>query len=416
MTKQRLLRSLILAIVCIATAIFIAFIYTALTDELRTLNNVSKSSDSNGVSEGKRQKKEIAVDVGIVTGIMFVDGSPLAVVDSVILREGQSIRNVKVVKINPDSVEFDYNGNRWSQKVNELSSTQGISTINSRVLPKYPSVEDIVKYVSPAVVTIVVYDDIGDELGFGSGFFIGNGKILTNAHVVEGAYSAEVHSLRKTYEDVTIIKRDDDVDLAVLEVNSVGEPIISLADDSDLRVGQQVLAIGNPLGLERTVSDGLISAMRDSAGFQKIQITAPVSHGSSGGPLLNMQGSVIGITYATYEEGQNLNFAIGIKTLKWFVKTTDNPEQLKKAGSYIPGKVTRYWIKNIVIGIVAFAIGIVALVYGVIFLIRILKRLFRLITTPFRRKNIQVETTPKEEPYQPVVLSNNKSERQWRSG
>ncbi len=358
----------------------------------------------------KRKKQEIGVDIGIVTAIMYVDGTSLAVIDGVILREGQSIRQVKVVKINPDSVEFDYNGNRWSQKVNELSSTQGIGTVDLRILPKYPSVEDIFKYVSPAVVSIIVYDDIGDVIAFGSGFFIGNGEILTNAHVVEGAYSAEVCSVLKAYEDVTIIKLDDELDLALLEVNSVGEPIISFADDSELRVGQRVLAIGNPLRLERTLSDGLISAIRYEDLKQEIQISAPVSHGSSGGPLLNMQGQVIGITYAGYDEGQNLNFAIGIKTLKSFLKTPEHPEQLKTAGSYIPGKVVHYWIKKIVIGVVAFAIGIVVIIYGVIFLIRILKRLFRLATTPFRRLKISNPIKICEEQNKILELSKEKKD------
>lgn len=374
-------------------------------------NDVSKSADSNGVPqnyEDKSQKQQIGVDIGIVTGIMYVDGTPLAVIDGVILREGQSIRQVKVVKINPDSVEFKYEGTRWSQKVNEPSSSQCISTIDSRMLPKYPSTEDIAKYVSPAVVMIVVYDDTGDELGMGSGFFIGSGKILTNAHVVEDAYSAEVCSVLKTYEDVTITKRDDDLDLAVLEVQSVGEPIVSLADDSELHVGQRVLAIGNPEYLERTVSDGIISAIRNWGGVQKIQITAPISGGSSGGLLLNMQGSVIGVTYGGIDEGQNLNFAIGIKTLKQFLQTPDNPVQLEKAGSYIPGKVVKKWVKYL-------AIGIVALAAVVTFLLYILKGWYRFITTPFRRKKMPVVAAPKEEPYQPVVLSSNKSERHWRN-
>jgi S1-C subfamily serine protease len=359
-------------------------------------------------AEDKSQKQEIGVDVGIVTGIMFVDGTPLAVVDGVILREGQSIRQVKVVKINPDSVEFDYNGNRWSQQVNKPQTTRGISTINSRMLSKNVSVEDIVKYVSPSVVTIVVYDNTGAEFAFGSGFFIGSGKVLTNAHVIEGAYSAKVRTLLKTYQDVTITKRDDDLDLAVLAVQSVGEPIISLAEDSDLHAGQRVLAIGNPEGLERTVSDGIISAVRNSGGVQEIQITAPISDGSSGGPLLNMQGLVIGVTYAGYDEGQNLNFAIGIDTVKRFLRTPDNPEQLKKAGTRILWRTIFKRVRNIVLGIVALAIGVTFLLY-------ILKRLNRRITMPFRRKKIPDAAVPKEEPYQPVVLSSQKSERHWRS-
>jgi len=402
MTKRRLMRLLVIAVFSIVMAIVLAFAFVVLTDKTLTSNNISKSVDANSAPQIESQKQEIGVDVGTVTGITYVDGTPLAVIDGVILREGQSIRQVKVVKINPDSVEFDYNGTRWSQKVNEQSSTHGIGTIDSGILPKYSSVEDIFKYVSPAVVSIIVYDDIGDEIAFGSGFFIGNGKILTNAHVVEDAYSAEVHSLRKTYENVTIIKRDDDVDLAVLEVNSVGEPIISLADDTDLRVGQRVLAIGNPLGLERTLSDGLISAIRD---WKTVQITAPISGGSSGGPLLNMQGQVIGVTYASYDEGQNLNLAVGLEALKWFVKTPDHPEQLKKAHT---GEHNLNWALDR-----AFNVAILAIVAP--FLLYILIKLYRFVMAFFHRKKSPDRAIPKEEPYHPVVLSSNKSERQWRS-
>jgi S1-C subfamily serine protease len=349
-------------------------------------------------AEDKCQKQDIGVNIGTVTGILYADDRPLAVIDGVILREGQSIHNVKVVKISPDSVEFEYDGARWSQKVNEPLLTQYTSMVDTRILPKYPSVEDIVQYVSPAVVTIVVYDDTGEELGFGSGFFISDGKILTNAHVIEGAYSAKVHSLRKTYEFVTIAKRDELWDLALLSVQSFGEPNISLVDNGGLRAGQRVLAIGNPEGLDRTVSDGLISAIRD----EDIQFTAPVSHGSSGGPLLNMQGQVIGITYAIYEEGQNLNLAIGIETIKRFLKIPNRPEKLKKAGSYIPGKIVRNRIKNIIIGLVA-----------LIVLFYLLKGLKRLMVALLRGKKLHnvVEVVG---PYQPVILSSRKEDRHWR--
>lgn len=174
------------------------------------------------------------------------------------------------------------------------------------------TVEDIIKDASPSVVKIIVYDITGTKRREGSGFFISRGEIVTNAHVVDRAYSAEVHSSLNVYEQITITKRDDEVDLALLTVKGIGEPSIVLADTGDLRPGQRVLAIGNPLGLERTVSDGLISAVRGIPGkLQLIQISAPISPGSSGGPLLNLQGAVIGVTSASMSKGQNLNFAIG---------------------------------------------------------------------------------------------------------
>lgn len=352
MTTRRLLPLFILSFVTVVMAVIVAFVCFHISEEAYTLIDILETADDKNVAqdnvedcnsmhaeatktEDKNQKQEVGVNVGIVTDITYIEGIPLAVIDGIILKEGQNISKAKVIKINHECVELEYDENNWSQKINEPPPIQSISTVDSRILPKYPSAEDIVKYVSPAVVTICTYDDSGDELKLGSGFFIGNGKMLTNAHVVEGAYSADVSSLQDIYFDVTIDKRDDDLDLAVLSVQDAEEPTISLADDINLVVGQPVLTIGNPLGLERTVSDGLISAIRDWDGVQKIQITAPISPGSSGGPLLNMQGLVIGITYAGYDDGQNLNFAIGIETIKRFLQTPDNPEHLKEAGSYI---------------------------------------------------------------------------------
>ena len=119
------------------------------------------------------------------------------------------------------------------------------------------SVEDIIKDASPSVVKIVVYDITGAKLGEGSGFFIARGKIVTNAHVVDGAYSVEVHSSLNLYKQITISKRDDDVDLALLTVKDVGEPSIALAETGELRPGQRILAIGNPLGLEQDRKSGV---------------------------------------------------------------------------------------------------------------------------------------------------------------
>jgi len=268
--------------------------------------------------------------------------------------------------------------------------------------------EDIIKHASPAVVKIIVYDITGTKRGVGSGFFIRGGEIVTNAHVIKGAYSAEVHSFLKTYEHVTITKRDADVDLALLSVRADGESKVALADATGLRPGQRVIAIGNPLGLDRTVSDGLISAVRGIPGeLQVIQISAPISPGSSGGPLLNMEGSVIGVASASLSEGQNLNFAIGVETLKQFLQKPNNPKHLKKARTRVLWRTILKWVANIVLLIIALAFGggwwiIFIVIMAFVLLFYILKGLWWVITAPFRRKN-RFDTLPADEQSRPTT-------------
>jgi S1-C subfamily serine protease len=113
-----------------------------------------------------------------------------------------------------------------------------------------------------------------------------------------------------------IVALKPDLDLAVLRVEAQGVPVVALGDSDAVQVGERVVAIGSPMGLQNTVSDGLVSAIREKAGQKVFQITAPVSPGSSGGPLFNAKGQVIGITFASVTEGQNLNFAIPINDAK----------------------------------------------------------------------------------------------------
>lgn len=179
-----------------------------------------------------------------------------------------------------------------------------IHFLSSIAFAQTSSIENIINNALPSVVKIVVYDITGSKRVEGSGFFIGPGKIITNAHVIDSVYSAEVQSSLELYEKITIIKRGDDVDLALLMVEDAEEPALPLAEAGELRPGQRVLAIGNPLGLERTVSDGLINAIRGIPGkIEIIQASAPISQGSSGGPLLDLKGEVIGVISATVSEG-----------------------------------------------------------------------------------------------------------------
>ena len=168
------------------------------------------------------------------------------------------------------------------------------------------------------VVMIITLDSNNQPLSIGSGFYIStDGKIATNYHVIEGAASAivkEVGSDEKISVD-SIIQMRAEHDLAIIKIKRTTNPVV-VGKDETLLVGERVVAIGNPEGLEGTVSEGIVSGFRSvTEDFRIIQITAPISQGSSGGPLFNSKGEVIGIATASIVSGQNLNFAIPISTL-----------------------------------------------------------------------------------------------------
>ena len=173
---------------------------------------------------------------------------------------------------------------------------------------------EIVKKIEPATVVILTYDKDGKIIGQGSGFFISkNGDVITNRHVLAGAHRAEVKTINgKVYPIMLIVAEDKEADIIRASVNLPVESVYPLSVSSSIpEVGERVAIIGSPLGLERTVSDGIVSAVREIPAFGKIyQITAPISSGSSGSPVVNMKGEVIGVATFQFVEGQNLNFAI----------------------------------------------------------------------------------------------------------
>ncbi|MFZ3214197.1 MAG: trypsin-like peptidase domain-containing protein [Terriglobales bacterium] len=178
------------------------------------------------------------------------------------------------------------------------------------------SVVDIVKRSSDAVVQIVTSDSLGKEMALGSGFLVSeDGRVVTNYHVIKGAHSAVIQLSNGAFFPVDgVLAEDAERDLAVLKVSGKGLPFLFLGDAHQTQVGEHVVAIGSPLGLQNTVSDGIVSAIREENGHQWIQTTAPVSHGNSGGPLMNSSGVVIGvITWGvSLQQGQNLNFAASV--------------------------------------------------------------------------------------------------------
>ena len=182
------------------------------------------------------------------------------------------------------------------------------------------SLPDLVRRVKPSVVSVLTYDAKGDPLISGSGFFIGPGKVVTNSHVIRGAHRVEVHTLEgkgRTYPVAGALAVDEEADLALLSVDLPAERSRPLTLTKILpEEGEQVFVIGNPLRLEGSVSDGIVSAVREVPDLGRIiQITAPVSHGNSGSPLFNMHGQVIGIVTVKVTNGQNINLALGVSRI-----------------------------------------------------------------------------------------------------
>ena len=168
-----------------------------------------------------------------------------------------------------------------------------------------------VKYVGE----IITYDKAGNEYALGTGFVIdSNGKIVTNYHVIEGAYSAEITletaTGEKTYDVVSVLAYDANIDLAVLKINARGLTAAPVCKNP-VNAGETVYAIGSSRGLTNTYSKGIITyADRVVDGVSHVQHDASITHGNSGGPLINVYGEVIGINTWGISDSQNLNFAV----------------------------------------------------------------------------------------------------------
>jgi tetratricopeptide (TPR) repeat protein len=172
---------------------------------------------------------------------------------------------------------------------------------------------ELVRRIKPSAVAIETYDSRGEKLLRGSGFFVEADRIVTNRHVLEGAYKAEVHSSSGGVFPVKgVLAVDAEGDLALLKIDAPAPSIRALPlDKTSPAEGESVVVIGNPLGLEGSVTNGIVSAVRDIPTFGRIiQITAPISSGSSGSPVVNMQGQVIGVATLQITGGQSVNFAI----------------------------------------------------------------------------------------------------------
>ncbi len=177
--------------------------------------------------------------------------------------------------------------------------------------------------MASSIVMIADHDRDGEVVGTGSGIMIGQkGYILTNHHVIAAgcSYSVRIEDDEEIYYTDEIIKYNHVLDLAVIRIQRRLSPLAIYDGREKLARGQKVVAIGSPLGLFNSVSDGIISGFRNISQTDMIQFTAPISPGSSGGAVLNMYGEVIGISTAGFDSGQNINLAVGYESIRMFAR------------------------------------------------------------------------------------------------
>ena len=181
--------------------------------------------------------------------------------------------------------------------------------------PQKLTTAQIADRATPSVVVVENFNEDGEKAGQGSGYvFSGDGTIITNYHVVRGAKSLNVKVPgREPYRIDSILGYEIDHDVAAVQVSGASLPALSTETIEEPKVGDRVVAIGAPLGLESTVSEGSVSAIRDAGTMHIIQTTASISPGSSGGPLLNDFGRVIGLTTSTELNGQSINFVVSAR-------------------------------------------------------------------------------------------------------
>ena len=193
--------------------------------------------------------------------------------------------------------------------------------------------QQIAKKALASTVLLVMEDANGQPLSLGSGFFVRNGQVATNLHVVKGASRgyAKLVGQKTKYDIEGITAVDAERDLVILKISVPGAQAISLGDSDTVQVGAPIYAVGNPRGLEGTFSQGIISSIRKVGTDKILQLTAPISPGSSGGPVLNSKGQVIGVSVATFRGGQNLNFAIPSNYLKKLMEQIGPAKPLSRA-------------------------------------------------------------------------------------
>lgn len=197
-----------------------------------------------------------------------------------------------------------------------VTITLGLALIWGRTVLGAPGAEaqQVFAKVSPALVTVLIFDAQGQSEGQGSGVIIGAGQVVSNCHVVRGAHQIKVMAGTQAYPARWELQ-DPQRDLCLLRVDGLTASYPPIRKGADIPVGEPVYAIGNPLGFGLTVSEGLVARVQAIQGESMIVFSAPISPGSSGGGLFDRQGRLLGITTSRSLAGQNLNHALPAEAL-----------------------------------------------------------------------------------------------------
>jgi len=291
--------------------------------------------------------------VAILVFLLVLHVCGLCFADIIVLKEGQSLTGdilaekenllyvdigVEVLRIPKEKIlEYEYTEGLEAREVDvndpdaqsKQLQQQGEQLYHTGKLRK-TTIEKCVDAVSEAVVKV------SSPAGVGSGFFLSEeGYLITNYHVIEKETKIEVTMFQKAkngfekkkFKKVKIEAINPFIDLALLKVEDLGDTKVTyayLGDIDRIKVGEKVFAIGNPLGLERTVTDGVISTRnRAFKGLVYIQTNADINPGNSGGPLFNLAGEVIGVTNMGYIFFGGLGFAIPVDYVKSFIENRD---------------------------------------------------------------------------------------------
>ena len=219
-----------------------------------------------------------------------------------------------------------------------LFSTAGVALAQNETQSPSSATETLFERVNRSVCMIVATDNANNLLRRGSGFILKkSGLLVTNAHVLAGFDQAEIRCGDKTAKVERITHYDGEIDLALAETGQLDVNGLELSTTAAVRPGTQVYAFGSPYGLEGTITPGLTSAYRELGGKTYIQISTPISPGSSGGPVTDERGNVIGVSVAALEVAQNINFAIPASAINDLpgvdLQLTDLPSQGRAAQS-----------------------------------------------------------------------------------